>query len=42
MMLWDDFMSFYSWFYEVIILGGIYVINEGKMQNIYLDIELYL
>jgi hypothetical protein len=29
--LWGDFSSLYSWFYEVIILGGTYAIDEGKM-----------
>jgi hypothetical protein len=41
-MVWGDFLSFYSWFYEVIILGGTYAISEGKMQNVSLDIELCL
>jgi hypothetical protein len=41
-MVWGDFLSFYSWFYKVIILEGTYAISEGKMQNVYLDIELCL
>jgi hypothetical protein len=40
-ILWGDFLSFYSQFYEVIILET-YVIGEREMQNIFLDIELRL
>jgi hypothetical protein len=40
--MWSDFSSFYSQFYEVIILGGTYAISEGKMQSVFLDIELCL
>jgi hypothetical protein len=29
-MVWGDFSSMYSWFYEVIILEGTYAIGEGK------------
>jgi hypothetical protein len=32
----------FSKFYEVIVLGGTYVIGEGKMQSVYLNIELHL
>jgi len=35
-------MSLYSWFYEVIIFGSTYVISEGKMQSVFLDIILSL
>jgi hypothetical protein len=41
-MLWGDFLSLYSQFYEVIILKGTYVIGEGKMQSVFLDIKLRL
>jgi len=41
-MLWGDFSSLYSQFYEVIILRGTYVIGEGKMQSVYLNIKLRL
>jgi hypothetical protein len=40
--VWSDFLSIYSEFYEVIILKGTYVINERKMQNVSVDIELRL
>jgi hypothetical protein len=40
--LWSDFSSFYSQFYEVITFESTYVINEGKMQSVYLYIELRL
>jgi hypothetical protein len=30
--LWDDFLSFYSQFYEVTILESTYATSEGKMQ----------
>jgi hypothetical protein len=40
--LWGDFLSLYSQFYEVIILGGTYVIGERKMQSVYVDIKLRL
>jgi len=40
--LWGGFMSLYSWFYEVIIFGSTYVISEGKMQSVFLDIILSL
>jgi len=42
LQLWSDFLSCYSWFNEVIILEGTYVIGEGKMQNVSLDIKLCL
>jgi len=35
-----DFLSLYSWFYEVSILGNTYATGEGKMQNVYLDFNL--
>jgi len=41
-MEWSDFLSFYSRFYEVIILEGTYAISERKVQNVSLDIELCL
>jgi hypothetical protein len=41
-LMWGDFLSFYSRFYEVIILKGTYAIGEGKMQNVSLDIKLRL
>jgi hypothetical protein len=37
-----DFLPLYSQFYEVIIFGGTYVINERKMKNESLDIKLRL
>jgi hypothetical protein len=37
-----DFLSLYSWFFEVTILESTYVISEGKMQNIFLDVKLCL
>jgi hypothetical protein len=40
--LWGDFSSLHSRFYEVIIFRGTYVIGEGKMQIIFLNIELGL
>jgi hypothetical protein len=30
--LWGDFSSFYSWFYEVIILESTNATDEGKLQ----------
>jgi hypothetical protein len=41
-MLWSNFLSFYSQFYEVIILENTYVIGERKMQNVFLDVKLRL
>jgi hypothetical protein len=41
-ILWNDFLSFYSQFDEVIILGGTYAISEGKMQNVSLVVKLSL
>jgi hypothetical protein len=41
-LLRGDFLSLYSRFYEVIILGSTYVIGEGKMQSVSLDINLHL
>jgi hypothetical protein len=38
----SDLPSLYSWSYEVIILGGTYVISEKKIQNVFLDIILHL
>jgi hypothetical protein len=38
--VWNNFLSLYFQFYEVITLGSTYVINEGKMQSVYLDIKL--
>ncbi len=29
-LLWGDFLSFYSWFYEVTILESTYATSEGK------------
>jgi len=40
--MWEDFLSPHFWFYEVIILKGIYVIGERKMQSVYVDIKLRL
>jgi len=40
--LWGNFLSLYSWFYEVIILGGTYASGEGKVQNVSLDVKLRL
>jgi hypothetical protein len=40
--VWGNFLSIYSRFYEVIILGGTYAIGEGKIQNVSLDIKLCL
>jgi hypothetical protein len=34
--LWDDFMSLYSRFYEVIIFESTYAIGEGKNYKVYL------
>jgi hypothetical protein len=39
---WSDFLSLYSWFYEVIILKGTYAISERKMQSVSLDVKLCL
>jgi len=41
-IVWGDFPSLYSQFYEVIILKGTYAIGEGKLQNVSLNIELCL
>jgi hypothetical protein len=41
-LMWGDFLSFYSQFYEVIILESIYVITEGKTQSLSLDVKLCL
>jgi hypothetical protein len=41
-ILWNDFPFSYSQFYEVIIVKGIYVIGEGKMLCVFVDIELHL
>ncbi len=38
----SSFVSLYSRFYEVIILGGTYATNEGKMQSASLDVKLHL
>jgi hypothetical protein len=40
--VWGHFPSLYSQFYEVIILGSTYAIGEGKIHNVFLDIELCL
>jgi hypothetical protein len=40
--MWSDFPSFYFWFYEVIILENMYVIGQGKMQCVFLNIKLHL
>ncbi len=40
--MWEDFLSPHFRFYEVIILKGIYVIGERKMQSVYVDIKLRL
>jgi hypothetical protein len=40
--MWGDFLSLYSWFFEVIIFEGTYVISEEKMQSVSLDIKLHL
>ncbi len=41
--VWSNFLSLYSRFYEVIILGGIYVTGEGKKNaNVFLGVKLRL
>jgi hypothetical protein len=40
--LWNDFLALYFRFYEVIIFEDTYVIGEGKMKNVFLDIKLRL
>jgi len=37
--VWGDFLSLYSWLYEMIILGSTYAIGEKKMQSLSLDIK---
>ncbi len=41
-VLWGDFLSLYSWSHKVIVLGGTYAIDEGKMQTVSLDVKLHL
>ncbi len=40
--VWGNFLSVYSQFYELIILGGTYAIDEGKIQSVFLNIKLCL
>jgi len=41
-MLWNNFLSLYSQFYEVTILESTYAIGEKKMQSVFLDVKLHL
>jgi hypothetical protein len=41
-VLWGDFLSFYSQFYEVIILENTYATDEGKMQSVFLNVKMGL
>jgi hypothetical protein len=42
-IIWGDFLSLYSQFYEVTILESTHVIDEGnKMQSVFLDVKLCL
>jgi hypothetical protein len=38
--MWSDFLSFYFQFYKVFIFESTYAISEGKMQSVFLNIEL--
>jgi hypothetical protein len=41
-MVWGDFLSLYSWFYEVIIFENTYVTGEEKNASVFLDVRLRL
>jgi hypothetical protein len=41
-LLWGDFSSLYSWFYEVIILESTNATSEGKNASVFLEVRMRL